>query len=118
MYQIGDEVIGCVKAIKSYGAFIQLPDDSFGLLHISEISHNYIKDIESFLEVSQNIKLKVIAFDQENRVILSKKILEKPKRKTKQVTKLVINEKISESAKGFSDLKRMLPYWIQHYEGE
>lgn len=118
MYQIGDEVVGQVKAIKSYGAFIQLPDDSYGLLHISEISHNYVKDINSLLDISQTIKLKVIAFDRENRVILSKKILDKPKRKTKNVTKLIINDKIKESPKGFSELKEMLPYWLEHYRGE
>ena len=65
-----------VENIKDYGAFVKLNDDVTGLLHISQISHNRVKNPAAALKVGEEIKVKVIGI-KEGKISLSKKALEK-----------------------------------------
>jgi small subunit ribosomal protein S1 len=74
--EVGEVVIGSVRGIKPYGAFIDIGGVS-GLLHISEISHDHIDTPHSVFEVNQEIKVMIIDLDAERgRISLSTKQLE------------------------------------------
>lgn len=117
-YSQGDIVKGNVVSIKPYGAFISLEPGISGLLHISEISHDYVKDVNNVLKIGDQIELKIISIDVETKqIIFSKRSLLKPKRKTKTRSRYKQSETIMETKKGFKDLKRLMPLWIAGYNG-
>ena len=65
-YQIDEIIVGKVIDIQPYGAFIGFPNGQKGLVHISEISNDYVKHIETFLIVGEYVRVKVLAIDSEN----------------------------------------------------
>eukprot|EP01084_Bolivina_argentea_P008225 15400_1 len=72
----GDVVEGFVKAIKQYGAFVQIRGMS-GLLHISQITEEHVSDLNNVFSVGQSIKCMIIDHDKANgRIALSTKVLE------------------------------------------
>jgi len=72
----GDVVAGIVKAIKPYGAFVEVGGMS-GLLHISQISYDRIDDLEKVLQPGMPVKCMIIDHDKVNgRIALSTKTLE------------------------------------------
>jgi len=72
----GDVIDGIVKALKPYGAFVEVGGMS-GLLHISQISMDRINDLEAVLQPGQKIKCMIIDHDKVNgRIALSTKTLE------------------------------------------
>lgn len=74
--QVGEVVLGAVRGLKPYGAFIDIGGVS-GLLHISEISHDHIDTPHSVLNVNDEIKVMIIDLDAERgRISLSTKQLE------------------------------------------
>ncbi len=74
--EVGEVVIGTVRGIKPYGAFIDIGGVS-GLLHISEISHEHIETPHSVLNVNDQMKVMIIDLDAERgRISLSTKALE------------------------------------------
>ena len=74
--EVGEVVIGSVKGIKPYGAFIDIGGVS-GLLHISEISHEHIETPHNILNVNDQMKVMIIDLDSERgRISLSTKALE------------------------------------------
>ncbi|AUS95033.1 RNA-binding protein S1 [Clostridium thermosuccinogenes] len=76
--QVGQVVEGKVSGITSFGAFIQLPDGKTGLVHISEVADEYVKDINNHLKGNQMVKVKVLSIDNNGKISLSiKKALEK-----------------------------------------
>lgn len=72
----GDVIDGIVKALKPYGAFVEVGGMS-GLLHISQISMDRINDLEKVLQPGQKVKCMIIDHDKVNgRIALSTKTLE------------------------------------------
>ena len=72
----GDLVQGLVKALKPYGAFVEVGGMS-GLLHISQISYDRIEDLEKVLQPGMQVKCMIIDHDKVNgRIALSTKTLE------------------------------------------
>ncbi len=59
-YEIGDIIQGEITGIQSYGAFVKIVNGENGLIHISEISSYFVKDIHNFVSVGQIVKVKVI----------------------------------------------------------
>ena len=51
---------GKVKSITSFGAFIALPENKTGLVHISEVANAYVSDVRQFLTEGQEVKVLVI----------------------------------------------------------
>ena len=69
--EVGEVVVGTVRGIKPYGAFIDIGGVS-GLLHISEISHEHIETPHSVLNVNDQMKVMIIDLDAERgRISLS-----------------------------------------------
>ena len=84
--EIGAVVEGEVTGITNFGAFLQLPEGKVGLIHISEVSNVYVKDIHDFLKEHQKVKAKVLSIDARGKVALSlKQLEEKPETPAKPV---------------------------------
>ena len=73
---VGDVVDCVVEQIVNFGAFVRLLNNQKALIHISEISHNFVKDVHKVLAVNQKVKAKVIKIDNNGRLVLSMKQLE------------------------------------------
>lgn len=106
-YKKGKIVIGTVTCIENYGAFLSFDEYYTGLIHISEISNGYIRDIHDYINVGDTIYVKILDIDEEEAHLkLSiKNINYKYNRKYKN--------RIKETPKGFSTLEKKLPYWIE-----
>jgi polyribonucleotide nucleotidyltransferase len=66
---------GTVKAIKEYGAFVEIVPGKEGLLHISEINHSHVKRVEDFLSVGDIIDVKLLKVEHGGKLRLSRKAL-------------------------------------------
>lgn len=64
--ELNSVVEGEVIIIKPFGAIVQLPDNSQGLVHISHISNRFVQNIEDFVNVGDAVKVKVIGIDPES----------------------------------------------------
>jgi 4-hydroxy-3-methylbut-2-enyl diphosphate reductase len=73
-FPVGTVIKGKVERIFSYGAFISICEGVDGLVHVSQISHNWIKDANEILKVGEEVEAKIIGFE-ENRITLSIKEL-------------------------------------------
>ena len=65
-YQVGQLIIGKVYNVKPYALFMSFDDGVTGLLHISEISDSFVRDIEKYGSVGDEIKVKVLTIDKDN----------------------------------------------------
>ena len=78
---VGAIVEGKVKTITNFGAFITLPGNKTGMVHISEVANAYVSDIRQHLTEGQTVKAMIIAIDPAGKINLSIKRLEpKPER--------------------------------------
>ena len=103
-YQKGKIVQGVVTGIETYGAFVAFDEFYSGLIHISEISNGFVKDINDFLQIGEIIYTQILDVDEENnRLKLSIKNIN-----YKSNTK----SKVKESRLGFLPLKNHLNTWI------
>lgn len=68
---VGSKVEGKVTGITHFGAFVELPDGITGLVHISEVDEDYVKDIHQFLKVNDSVMVKVINVDKDGKIGLS-----------------------------------------------
>lgn len=89
---------GKVCALMNFGAFVQLEDGSSGLVHISEISKNFVKDIKDFLYVGQTVKVVALATEHDGKKRLSIKraddiLIEKGEAQEPQVKDLTKEQK-------------------------
>ena len=73
-YPVGTVIKGKVERIFPFGAFISIADGVDGLVHVSQISHNWIKDAGEVLKVGDEVEAKIISFE-DNRITLSIKDL-------------------------------------------
>ena len=68
---VGDVVEGVVSNLTKFGAFVNLDSGLTGLVHISEISDTFVKDVSDVLETGQNVKVKVLSIDDKGKIALS-----------------------------------------------
>lgn len=73
MSGVSEVVSGKITAIMNFGAFVSLEDGTSGLVHISEISKNFVKDVNDFLSVGQSVKVVSLATDYDGKKRLSMK---------------------------------------------
>lgn len=79
MFTIGKIVKGTVNRITPFGAFMKLNDEINGLIHISEFSHDLVKDPHDIISVGSTVEAKIIAVDlDEHRIGLSIKAMKEP----------------------------------------
>ena len=90
--EVGAIVEGEVTGITNFGAFLQLPEGKVGLIHISEVSSVYVKDVHDFLKEHQKVRAKVLSIDARGKIGLSlKQIGEKPETPPKPARPKVIS---------------------------
>ena len=79
---VGAILEGKVKSITNFGAFVSLPENKTGMIHISEVANTYVSDIRQHLTEDQTVKVMVIGTEN-GKINLSIKRLEpKPQRET------------------------------------
>ena len=106
-YKEGKIVKGTVTGIESYGIFVSLDDYYSGLIHISEVSHNFVSDIKNFVKVGDIINVEIIGVDEENNHLkLSIKNI------NYRINYQKKKKKIVETKQGFNTLAHYLPIWI------
>jgi S1 RNA binding domain protein len=76
--EVGAVVEGTVQRITPYGAFLQLPNGKMGLIHISEIDRNYVRDVREHLRESDVVQAKIVAIKEDGKIDLSIKALQDP----------------------------------------
>ncbi|MEK4227911.1 S1 domain-containing RNA-binding protein [Solibacillus sp. FSL H8-0538] len=69
--EVGSKVQGKVTGITNFGAFVELPDGKTGLVHISEVADNYVKDINEHLKVGDVVEVKVMNVEADGKIGLS-----------------------------------------------
>lgn len=103
--KVGSVVKGEVTGIESYGIFVKLNEKYSGLIHISEISEKFVKDVNNYADIGEVIYVEIKEINNEtNKCILSVKDLN---------YRIDENSKVKESVRGFSPLKQHLPQWIE-----
>lgn len=77
--EVGSKLQGKVTGITNFGAFVELPGGTTGLVHISEVADNYVKDINEFLKVGDEVQVKVVNVEKDGKIGLSiRKAQERP----------------------------------------
>lgn len=107
-YRRGNIIKATVNGIENYGIFVSCDDYYSGLIHISEISDKYVKDINEYVKVGDVISVKILDVDEEaGQLKLSiKNINYKSVHNFKR-------KKIKETSLGFNTLAYHLPFWIE-----
>lgn len=78
-FVVGDVLEGKVTGLTSFGAFVELVGGKTGMVHISEVSNSYVKDIKECLKEGQEVKVKVLSISDEGKISLSiKRTLDPP----------------------------------------
>ena len=90
---VGEIVEGKVTSITKFGAFVAFPDGKSGMIHISEVSDGFVKDINAFLKVGQTVKVKVCSVDEKGRIALSLK--QAAEKKTDKEAAAKVPERVS-----------------------
>ena len=116
-YEAGEELSGKVTGIQPYGAFIALDEETQGLVHISEITYGFVKDINEFLSVGQEVNVQVLEVDEEaGKISLSIRALQEAPasiRKDDRSRKSLQARVNERDADGFNSLKDKLQDWIE-----
>ena len=68
---VGEIIEGTVTGITNFGAFVQLPEGKNGLVHISEISHDYVEKVSDYLKRNEKVKVKVLSITSDGKISLS-----------------------------------------------
>lgn len=103
-YKIGDIVKGQITGVTPYGVFVSLDDDYTGLVHISEVSDKYVRNLQDIFNIGDIINVKVIDIDEDkSHVKLSIKKIDYRVEETLSM--------IPESGSGFGLLKSNLNKW-------
>ncbi|OLS03004.1 S1 RNA-binding domain-containing protein [Tissierella creatinophila] len=78
---VGEIIEGTVTGITNFGAFVQLPEGKNGLVHISEISHDYVEKVGDYLKRNEKVRVKVLSITTDGKISLS---IRQAKPKTKK----------------------------------
>jgi general stress protein 13 len=125
--EIGSIVTGKVTGIQPYGAFVALDENTQGLVHISEITHGYVKDINEQLKVGDEVKVKVLSIDEvAGKIGLSIRATEeapvqqaaKPKKQPARKRQAAAIIPDVDGQQGFNTLKDKLQEWIDQSQRE
>ena len=80
---VGTVLEGTVKSIANFGAFVTLPENKTGLVHISEVANTYVSDIRQHLTEGQEIKVMVIGVEGAKINLSMKRLEAKPQRENR-----------------------------------
>ena len=66
--EVGTIVEGTVSGVKKFGAFVTLPEGKTGMVHISEVSNEFIQDLSAVLSEGQTVKVKIINIAEDGKI--------------------------------------------------
>lgn len=105
-YKVGSIVTGCVTGIEKYGIFVSLDSYYSGLIHISEVSDSFVRNLNDYVSIGETIKVKILEVDDSKyHAKLSIKGFSYRKNYKKR-------RMIKETPHGFSTLESNLNNWI------
>ncbi len=79
--KVGEILEGKIVSVKEYGVFVDMSDELSGMVHISEVANDYVKNINDFVKVGDTVKVKVLNIGEDGKVSLSiKRALPMPKK--------------------------------------
>ncbi len=108
-YKKGKIVKGVVTCIEPYGAFMAFDEFYTGLIHISEISNGFVRNITDFINVGDHIYVEILDVDNEEyHLKLSIKNI------NYKIDGHYRKKRIIETPNGFNTLKQKLPFWINN----
>jgi len=67
--RIGDKLTGTISGIQSYGVFVKIDDEHQGLIHISELKHGFVADLNSRYKIGDKVDVVVMGIDEYNQKI-------------------------------------------------
>ena len=76
--EVGNVFEGRVTGVKPFGAFVALPEGRVGMVHISEVSNEFVQDINTVLHDGDEVKVQVINIAPDGKIALSIKRLLPP----------------------------------------
>lgn len=107
-FAVGQVVEGKVTGITNFGAFVELSPGMTGLVHISEVADVYVKDIKDFIQLNDQVKVKILSI-QDGKIGLSiRQAQPKPNRQSQQSFEDKLAKFLKDSDERQSDLKRSL----------
>ncbi|GEM05494.1 general stress protein 13 [Halolactibacillus miurensis] len=112
----GQVLQGKVTGVQPYGAFVALDDQVQGLVHISEITHGFVKDINDHIKVGDEVNVKILSIDEaKNKYSLSIRATEEaPKQKApRNNNKPKQSYTPQQEEQGFNTLKDKLEEWLK-----
>lgn len=116
IYKNGQIVEGVITGIQPYGAFVSIDENTTGLIHISEISDDFVRDIRQYVAQGEQIIAKIIdVSDGPNQLRLSLKALNYSSRKIRE-DKEHKRSLVPESVLGFKSLDVKMPQWVAKKE--
>ncbi len=107
----GKVVKGTVTGITNFGAFIELEEGKSGLVHISEISHDYVEKVSDYLKKGQKVNVKILSVSDDGKIGLS---IRQAQAKSTQPAQVKIGG--GESQKGLSFEDKMNSFLKQSSE--
>lgn len=103
--QVGQVLTGEVTGITNFGAFILLPNKATGLVHISEVADSYVRDIKDYLQLNQEVKVKIISVS-DGKIGLSIRRANESQRDLQKAFEDRLSKFIKESEERQTDLRR------------
>ena len=111
-YMVGEIVEGVVTGIKPYGAFVYLDNSHNGLIHISEISECFVRDVHTYVKINQRVKVKILDIDEDGTHFkLSLKAVEAQKARSMRKRRIV--HELPKMEIGFQSIAERLDGWIK-----
>ena len=110
-YEVGQIIIGTVTNVKPYALFMEFEDGVNGLLHISEISDSFIRDIEKYGTKGDQLKVMIVSID-ENNGFLRVSLKRVPKEESFSTHNNNIRKAPEAEKEDFAPLAEKLPEWI------
>ena len=110
-YEVGQVVLGTVINVKPYALFLEFEDGVTGLLHISEISDSFIRDIEKFGTKGDQMNVMIVSID-ENNGFLRVSYKRVPKEESFTSHNNNVRKAPEASDEDFKPLAEKLPEWI------
>jgi len=106
-YKVEEIIPAKVIGLQNYGAFVEIDDKYHGLIHISEISYGYVKNINDYVKIGDKIYTEVLKVDEDsNQLQLSIKDIDYKNDGQRLI-------RMAETKSGFEPLKDHLEGWIK-----
>ncbi len=107
--EVGDILVGKVTGIAKFGIFVTMEDGLLGLIHISEVSSGFVKDVSKFVKVDETILVRVIGINDDKLMLSIKDI----NYRTKKACINPPEPKLFVDPKEFIVLEEHLSDWIE-----